>query len=120
LTSEKKNAADSAAKLKTTIGLAAKAGKVVAGTPLICESLRAKGSRKPIVVLLGNDCSENTLKKLTDKCAFYEVQRVMLPISMSELSDAVGKRSVVAAVAITDEGLARAVLSKLEDNPSQA
>ena len=114
MTSEKKNAAEPVAKLKTTIGLAAKAGKVVAGTPLICESLRAKGKGKPSVVLLGNDCSENTLKKLTDKCAFYEVRRVILPISMSELSDAVGKRSVVAAIAITDEGLAHAVISKIE------
>lgn len=114
MTSEKKGAADPAAKLKPTIGLAAKAGKAVAGTPLICESLRAKGNKKPAVVLLGSDCSENTRKRLTDKCSFYGVRYITLPISMSELSDAVGKRSVVAAIAITDEGLAHAVISKIE------
>lgn len=104
-------------KLKMTIGLAAKAGKAVYGTPLICESLRQKGDKKCIIVLEGRDTSENTHKKLTDKCAFYETELIKLPIDMAELSEAVGKRTHIAAVGIRDEGLAGAIKAKLKDIP---
>ncbi|MBQ8208074.1 MAG: ribosomal L7Ae/L30e/S12e/Gadd45 family protein [Clostridia bacterium] len=104
-------------KLKMTIGLAAKAGKAVFGTPLICESLRMNGAKKCVLVLEGSDTSENTHKKLTDKCAFYETELIRLPISMAELSEAVGKRSQLSAVGIRDEGLARAVMAKIKELP---
>ena len=103
-----------------TIGLAAKAGKTVCGTPLICESLKAKGAKKCVLVLEGCDSSDNTHKRLSDKCAFYGTELVRLPIGMAELSDSVGKRSAVAAVGITDEGLARAIIGTLEELPSDA
>ncbi len=119
MTTEKNMGTTPKTKLKMTIGLAAKAGKTVFGTPLICESLRAKGAKKCTLVLEGADSSENTHKKLSDKCAFYDAALVRLPITMSELSDAVGKRSTIAAVGITDEGLAKAIMKKLEDLPSQ-
>lgn len=105
------------AKLKMTVGLAAKAGKTVCGTPLICESLRMKGAKKCVLVLEGCDTSENTHKKLTDKCAFYNTELVRLPITMAELSEAVGKRSLAAAVGITDEGLSGAIKAKLKEIP---
>ncbi len=107
-------------KLKMTIGLAAKAGKAVYGTPLICESLRAKGAKKCVLVLEGSDTSENTHKRLADKCAFYEVELVRLPIGMAELSEAVGKKSSVAAVGIRDDGLAGAILAKLKELSPQS
>ncbi len=102
-------------KLKMTIGLAAKAGKAVYGTPLICESLRMAGEKKCSLVLEGSDSSENTHKKLLDKCDFYEAELIRLPITMAELSDAVGKRSTIAAVGIKDCGLANAIRSKLKE-----
>ncbi len=102
-------------KLKMTIGLAAKAGKAVYGTPLICESLRMTGEKKCTLVLEGSDSSDNTHKKLSDKCAFYEAELIRLPITMAELSDAVGKRSNVAAVGIRDGGLAGAIKAKLTE-----
>lgn len=101
-------------KLKMTIGLAAKAGKAVYGTPLICESLRMNGDKKTVLVLEGSDSSDNTHKKLSDKCAFYGVELIRLPIKMEELSEAVGKRSTVAAVGIKDSGLAEAIRMKLK------
>lgn len=118
MTNEKKAGVSPAAKLKMTIGLAAKAGKAVFGTPLICESLRMSGAKKCVLVLEGSDVAENTHKKLSDKCAFYGAELIRLPISMSELSDAVGKRSAVAAVGIKDAGLAKAITKKLEELPS--
>ena len=105
------------AKLKLTVGLAAKAGKAVYGTPLICESLKLSGAKKCTLVLEGSDTSENTHKKLTDKCSFYGSELIRLPITMSELSEAVGKRSLIAAVGIRDEGLSRAIKAKSEEIP---
>ena len=115
MTSEKKGAVTPTAKLKMTVGLAAKAGKTVCGTPLICESLAAKGAKKCVLVLEGCDSSDNTHKRLSDKCAFYGAELVRRPYGMAELSDSVGKRSAVAAVGITDEGLAKAILGKLKE-----
>ena len=102
-------------KLKMTIGLAAKAGKAVYGTPLICESLRMTGDKKCSLVLEGSDSSENTHKKLSDKCAFYGAELLRLPMTMEELSNAIGKKSIVAAVGIRDDGLAEAIRKKLEE-----
>ena len=102
-------------KLKMTIGLAAKAGKAVYGTPLICESLKMTGDKKCSLVLEGSDSSDNTHKKLSDKCAFYGAELIRLPLTMEELSGAVGKKSLVAAVGIRDKGLADAVRTKLKE-----
>ena len=102
-------------KLKMTIGLAAKAGKAVYGTPLICESLRMTGEKKCSLVLEGSDSSENTHKKLSDKCAFYGAELIRLPMTMEELSTSVGKKSLVAAVGIKDNGLADAIRTKLKE-----
>ncbi len=100
-------------KLRSTIGLAAKAGKVIYGTPLICEALAMHGDKKPCVVLEGSDTSENTHKRLSDKCAFYGCELIRLPISMSELSACVGKKALIAAVGIRDKGLCEAIKKKL-------
>lgn len=104
-------------RLKTTVGLAVKAGKTVCGTPLICESLKMTGAGKCVLVLEGSDTSENTHKRLSDKCAFYGTELIKLPISMAELSESVGKRSLVAAVGIKDSGLACAIKAKLKELP---
>ena len=109
------NSFEGVKKLKMTIGLAAKAGKAVYGTPLICESLKMTGDKKCLMVLEGSDSSENTHKKLSDKCAFYGAELIRLPINMEELSFAVGKKSLVAAVGIRDKGLAEAIRKKLQE-----
>ena len=97
---------------RTTIGLAAKAGKVICGTPLVCEAMRG-AKKKPCLVIEASDTSDNTHKRLSDKCSFYGIRHIRAEITMSELSDSVGKRSEVSSVGITDEGLATAILSKM-------
>lgn len=97
-----------------SLGLCAKARKLVCGTPMICEALRGRG--KPFLVLSASDNSENTQKKLSDKCAYYGVRLVVLSVGGEELSRAVGKQSRVAAVAVTDENLCRLVESTLKDD----
>ena len=100
-------------KTLNALGLCARARKLITGTPMVCESLR--GAKKPLLVLCAADNSENTAKKLNDKCSFYGVPIVTLDVSGGSLADAVGKKGrQVAAVAVTDENLCRLVQSSIE------
>ena len=89
------------------LGLCAKAGKLIAGTPLICEAL--KGRKKPYLVVEAADNAKNTAKRLEDRCAFYGVEKLRLEVSGETLAQALGKRARIAAVAVTDEHLSRLV-----------
>ena len=94
-------------RLLSTAGLAARAGKTVFGTGLICEHLR-KG--QILLVLEASDTSDNTHKRLSDKSAFYEVPIVRLAADGERLAKAFGKRDgKLAAVGITDGGIIRAM-----------
>ena len=94
------------------LGLCAKARKLICGTPMICDALR--GAKKPFLVISASDNADNTSKKLTDKCTFYGVRLVTIEADGDTLAAAVGKKSRVAAVAVTDENLCRLVENTLE------
>lgn len=98
-------------RLLGAIGLCKRAGKLICGVPLICTEMR-KGGRVS-VVLAASDASDNTKKKLNDKCNFYGVRLVYLPYTAEELADAVGKDAPIGAVAITDAQMVRAVEAHL-------
>ena len=93
------------------LGLCAKAGKLICGTPLICEALKAK--KQIFLVVEASDNSENTQKRLRDRCQFYGVKKVRLEWDGDALAKALGKSGRVAAAAITDEQLCRLVTEKL-------
>ncbi len=94
------------------LGLCAKAGRLICGTALICEALR--GRHKPLLVLEAADNSENTAKRLRDRCNFYGVPLVRLRASGELLAGAVGRTGRVAAAAVTDAQLCRLVQGTLE------
>ena len=96
----------------SALGICAKAGKLISGTPLICEAL--KGKNKPQVVLAASDNSKNTEKRLADRCAFYGIKLLGLDADGETLAHAVGKSGRVAAVAVTDVQLCRLVCGKFE------
>ena len=85
-----------------SLGLCAKAGKLIYGVPMIIEAMQ-KG-KKVYLVLEASDTSDNTNKRLNDKCSFYGVGKIRLNIDCGALGSAVGKTSALAAVAVTDEG----------------
>ena len=85
-----------------SLGLCSKAGKLIFGVPMIIEAMQ-KG-KKIYLVLEAGDTSDNTHKKITDKCSFYGVEKIRLEVDGETLASAVGKSSSLAAVAITDEG----------------
>ncbi len=99
-------------KLLSTLGLCARARKLVTGTPMVCEAMR---SRKPAVlaVLEAADTSDNTHNKLVSKCTYYQVPLYRLTADTARLAHAVGKTGSVAAVGVTDENFYKALAAHL-------
>lgn len=100
-------------KLLHALGLCAKARKAILGTPMICDALRV-GKPTVYLVVAASDNSENTAKRLSDRCAYYGISLAVLPINGDTLAHAMGKTSRVAAVAVTDENLYRLVTGAWE------
>lgn len=87
------------------LGLATRAGAIVFG-----EALYTDLSRKKIaLVILAEDASANTRKKVHDKCTTYQVPVVTLA-TKAALGHAIGK-SDVAAIGITNVNIAKAFLN---------
>ena len=95
------------------LGLCAKARVLIMGTPLICDALKAD-AKKICLVIGASDNSENTAKRLRDRCAYYGVPLHLLEADGDALSRALGKHTRVAAVAVTDEQLSRLVKKTLQ------
>lgn len=101
-------------RIRGSLGLCAKAGKLVFGVPMTVEAMQ-KG-KKIYLVLEASDTSANTHKKITDKCNFYGVKKIQLDIDGGSLATFVGKSSTLAAVAIADEGFYTMISKYLSSN----
>lgn len=84
-----------------TLGLAMRAGKVLAGDDTVMKAVRS-GEAK--LVLLAGDAAANAKKKYADKCSHYQVPLVEVG-SRFELGAAIGKVDRV-VLAVTDGGFA--------------
>lgn len=91
------------------LGLANRARKVTSGEELTVKEIR---SGKAKLVLLAEDASENTMKKIKDKCSSYGVPLRKVSDRYT-LGHAIGKDARV-VVAITDEGFANKLLTILD------
>ena len=89
-------------RLLFALGLCARARKITVGVPMICDAMRAGGKSAPKLVFEASDPSENTHKRLSDKCTYYGVRLVRLTSDGDTLARTVGKQSAIAAVAIAD------------------
>lgn len=96
-------------KALSTLGLAQKAGKVKGGE-FSTESAVKAG--KAHLVILAGDASDNTKKKFTNMCRFYKTPVVVLS-DRESLGHAIGKE-LRACCALTDSGLARAIIQAAE------
>ncbi len=90
------------------LGLANRARKVISGEELVVKEIQRKRAK---LVILSEDASENTRKKISDKCSFYRVPLYYVD-SRHELGGAIGKGARV-VVAITDEGFAQKLKTML-------
>lgn len=91
-----------AEKVFQLLGLAMRAGKVVTGEDLTVREIQA---RRAHLVILSEDASSNTAKKITDKCSFFNVERHVFG-NREQIGHAIGKESRV-VLAITDAGFAK-------------
>ena len=87
--------------LLANLGLCVRAGKVIFGVPMICDAMR-RGTNGAMTVLEASDTSENTHKRIVDKCKFYQIKHIQLPCSGTVLAAALGKTAHLAAIAVTD------------------
>ena len=95
----------SSSRLISNLGLCVRAGKTVMGVPMICEAMRKGGANAPKAVFEAADTSENTHKKISDKCEFYGVKHIRLECDCVSLAKSLGKTGALAAVAVTDENM---------------
>ena len=96
-------------KIYSLLGLAMKAGKVVSGEFATDKSIK-EGTA--MLVLVSGDASDNTKKKFSNSCEFYEVPRFFFG-TKDELGHAIGKE-MRSSLAITDEGFAKNIIKHLE------
>lgn len=92
------------------LGLAQRAGKLISGESLVLKEIK---SQKAKLVIISADASENTSKKLTDKCTNYEIPFRFVP-SRIQLGRAIGKDERV-VVAVLEEGFAKKLTSLLAE-----
>ena len=107
-------------KLLSTLGLCARARKLVTGTPMICEALRKGGKAPVLAVVEAADTSANTHERLLSKCTYYRVPHYRITADTALLARAVGKTGAVAAVGVTDESLLRALARYLPEATRKA
>ena len=96
-------------KILSVLGLCARSRELIMGVPQICEALGSKkknGTGKyPLIVFESSDTSQNTHKRISDKCGYYNVKHVRLMTDGETLAKRLGKTSMLAAVAITNKNL---------------
>ena len=97
-------------KIFQLLGLATRARMVVTGEDL---AIREVQNRKAHLVIVSNDASANTMKKITDKCTFFNVEKHAFG-SREDLGHAIGKESRV-ILAITDAGFAKKLSELLNE-----
>ena len=98
-------------KFLNMVGLATRAGKVVAGSDGVQQAIR---SGKAKLVILADDAARATVKRLTDKCTSYGVLHIVLADKQS-----LGKMTgggQAAAIAVTDSNFANELRRINEEN----
>jgi ribosomal protein L7Ae-like RNA K-turn-binding protein len=91
------------------LGLANRARQLISGEELVIKAIRKNHAK---LVLLSSDASENTTKKVRDKCVFYEIPLRLVP-DRYQLGHAIGKDARV-VVAVLESGFAKKLLTLLD------
>ncbi|NBK97372.1 MAG: 50S ribosomal protein L7ae [Erysipelotrichia bacterium] len=95
-------------KVYGTLGMAMRARKLSMGEAVL-DDIRSKKAK---LVIIASDASENTKKKIVDKCHYYDVEYAFIESSML-LNQAIGKTNRM-AVAVIEEGFAKSIKTCLK------
>lgn len=96
-------------KILSHLGLCMRAGKLVSGDESVMKSIRSGAAK---LVIVAEDASDNTLKKFTDKCRYYDVPIVQCG-TRYDIGRSIGKEHRV-IVAVTEQGFAQMIQGALE------
>ncbi|MCR5674287.1 MAG: ribosomal L7Ae/L30e/S12e/Gadd45 family protein [Lachnospiraceae bacterium] len=96
-------------KIYGLLSLCKKAGKCKSGELQLLESIKAEEAK---LVLIAQDASENSKKRLRDKCDYRRIPWRMFG-DREKLGEAIGVGER-AGVAVTDAGFAKAVLERMD------
>ncbi len=91
------------------LGIAKKAGKLELGEEPVGAVSRARACS---LMLIAQDATENTVRRAAHFAQFGNISRLKVPYTKAELGQAVGRNSL-ALLAVTDVGLAEAIVQKL-------
>ncbi len=91
------------------LGLAARARQLISGEELVLKEARRKNIH---LVLLSEDASEGTKKKISDKCNFYSIPLRVIA-TREVLGKAIGKGERV-VIGVTDSGFAKKLISLID------
>ena len=94
-------------KVYSLLGFAAKAGRLSSGVFAAEKSVK---TGKALLVVIAEDASENTRKRFSNMCSWYEVPCITTG-TREELGHATGPE-VRAVLAVQDENLADAVIKE--------
>ena len=99
----------SQSKALSLISLATKAGKTASGE--FCTEKEVKIGTAALVVVAG-DASDNTKKKFSNMCEFYQVP-IRFYADKNSLGHAMGKE-FRASLAVLDEGFAKGIMKHMD------
>lgn len=97
-------------KILQLLGLATRARMTTTGEEMAVNEVR---NGKAKLIILSEDASDNTSKKLHDKCKSYDVE-IRVFGTRFELGHAIGKEERV-VIAITDSGFAKKLISLFDE-----
>ena len=92
-------------KFLNALGLAYRARKISIGIDVICNNIK---NGKTKLVIISNEASNNTKKKINNCVSYYNIPIDELNISMKELGSCIGK-SDIACIAILDESFVKLI-----------
>lgn len=91
------------------LGLAQRSGNLASGEFMTEKAVK---SGRACLVIVSEDASDNTRKKFSDMCSFYQVP-IYFTGSKEELGHYIGKE-MRASLAVTEEGFANKIKEHLE------
>ena len=93
-------------KLLSLLGFAARARRLVCGTQQRRDEIR-RG--KLSLVIVAQNASENTKKRIGDACEYYGCEMYIAPTTSLELSNRIGKSANIAVIGVADENFANGI-----------
>ena len=96
-------------KVLSTLGMCACARKISYGETLLKEIK----NKKVYFVIVASDASDNSKKRLIDKCNFYKCEYTVI-LDKESISKAIGRIDLVSAVGIKDFNLVKKLKENIE------